>query len=83
MIHAICDFCGKDCDRNAIFLSIKSFQNFARYHSDTKPYGYEGKSKSYVMCSDCRKKHGLPNPYNDHDVEKLEYKNFILDKSRQ
>ena len=30
MIHAICDFCGKDCDRTATLLSMTPFQNFAR-----------------------------------------------------
>lgn len=33
MIHAICDFCGKDCDRTATLLSMTPFQNFARYHT--------------------------------------------------
>lgn len=27
MIHAICDFCGKDCDRTAALLSMTPFQN--------------------------------------------------------
>lgn len=39
MIHAICDFCGKDCDRTATLLSMTPFQNFARYHTDNEPYG--------------------------------------------
>lgn len=38
MIHAICDFCGKDCDRTATLLSMTPFQNFARYHTDNEPY---------------------------------------------
>lgn len=36
MIHAICDFCGKDCDRTATLLSMTPFQNFARYHTDNE-----------------------------------------------
>lgn len=41
MIHAICDFCGKDCDRTATLLTLQPFQNFARYHTDNKPFGTE------------------------------------------
>jgi len=66
MIHAICCFCGKDCDRTAFLVVIKPFQNFARYHTDTKPFGTEDESRSFVMCSDCREKHGLPNPYESY-----------------
>jgi hypothetical protein len=66
MLHAICDFCGRDCDRNAILIVMKPFQNFARYHTDMEPYGHENKPKSFVMCSDCRKKHDLPNPYESY-----------------
>lgn len=43
MLHAICDFCGKDCDRTATLLSMTPFQNFARYHSDNTPYGLQSK----------------------------------------
>lgn len=67
MIHAFCDFCGKDCQRNATLLTLTHFSNFARYHVDTKPYGIQEKSKSYVICHDCSVKHGLPNPYKDYD----------------
>lgn len=66
MIHSICDFCGKDTDRTAILLSLTPFQNFARYHTDTKPYGSEGETRSFVICSECLKKHGLPNPYETY-----------------
>lgn len=45
MIHAICDFCGKDCDRTATLLSMTPFQNFARYHTDNEPYGRREKNK--------------------------------------
>lgn len=38
MIHAVCDVCGKDCDRGATLLSLTPFQNFARYHTDTQPF---------------------------------------------
>jgi hypothetical protein len=62
MIHAICDFCGKDCDRCATLLTMTPICNFARYHKDTKPYGEDIPSKSFVICHDCKKKHGLPNP---------------------
>ena len=30
MIHAICDFCGKDCDRTATLLSMTPFQKFCK-----------------------------------------------------
>ena len=66
MIHAICDFCGKDCDRVATLLSMTPFQNFARYHTDNTPYGYTGTTRSFVICPDCCKKHNLPNPYETY-----------------
>lgn len=66
MIHAICDFCGKDCDRTAILLSLTPFHNFARYHTDNEPYGGTEKTRSFVICYDCRKKHNLPNPYETY-----------------
>lgn len=66
MIHAICDFCGKDCDRTATLLSMTPFQNFARYHTDNEPYGSKEKTRSFVICYDCCKKHNLPNPYETY-----------------
>lgn len=66
MIHAICDFCGKDCDRTATLLSMTPFQNFARYHTDNTPYGFEAKTRSFVICGECCKKHDLPNPYETY-----------------
>ncbi len=66
MIHAICDFCGKDYDRTAILLSMTPFQNFARYHSDSEPYGNRDKTRSFVICYECSKKHDLPNPYETY-----------------
>lgn len=76
MIHSICDFCGKDTDRNATLITLTPFQNFARYHSDTKPYGSSEKPKSFVMCSDCLRKHELPNPFHDYhgiDYQRASY----------
>ena len=68
MIHAICDFCGKDCDRNAMLLTLHAFQNFARYHMDREPYGGStGAVRSFVICSACRVKHALPNPYETYE----------------
>ena len=66
MIHAICDFCGKDCDRTATLLSMTPFQNFARYHTDNEPYGNREKTRSFVICYECCKKHNLPNPYETY-----------------
>lgn len=66
MIHAICDFCGQDCDSTANLLSITPFQNFARYHTDSEPYGSRGKTKSFVICSSCMEKYNMPNPYHDY-----------------
>lgn len=66
MVHAICDFCGKDCDRTATLLSMTPFQNFARYHTDNEPYGLREKTRSFVICYDCCKKHNLPNPYETY-----------------
>ncbi len=66
MIHAVCDFCGKDCDRTATLLSMTPFNNFARYHTDTEPYGSREKTRSFVMCYACTQKHNLPNPYRSY-----------------
>lgn len=66
MIHAICDFCGKDCGRTATLLSMTPFQNFARFHSDSAPYGSAGETRSFVICYECCKKHDLPNPYETY-----------------
>lgn len=80
MIHAICDFCGKDCDRTANLLSITPFQNFARYHTDNEPYGSREKTKSFVICHDCVKKHELPNPYHSYssiDRQEMHYEKCI------
>lgn len=80
MIHAFCDFCGKDCQRSATLLTLTHFSNFARYHVDTRPYGIQEKSKSYVVCYECSVKHGLPNPYEDYDQitdQKMYYKEVL------
>lgn len=80
MIHAICDFCGKDCDRNATLLTMTPFQDFARYNYDTKPYGNVDKPVSLVMCHECREKHGLPNPmhtYTSITSQKLSYEKCL------
>lgn len=66
MIHVLCDFCGNDVDRTANLLSITPFQNFARYHTDNKPYGNADKTRSFVICSECMNKHDLPNPYGEY-----------------
>lgn len=66
MIHAICDFCGNDCDRNAMLITLTTFQNFARYHTDHEPFGTTDKARSFVICSECMKKHQLPNPYETY-----------------
>lgn len=80
MIHAICDFCGKDCDRVATFISMTPFQNFARYHDDTHPFGNNDKTRSFVICSDCIEKHNLPNPYKPYvntEAQELKYKDCL------
>lgn len=73
MVHAICDFCGKDCQRTAMLLVMTPFQNFARYHCDVTPYGSPQRSASFVICSECSDKHGLPNPYMDYEIDKPHY----------
>lgn len=76
MIHAICDFCGHDCDNTATLLSMTPFKNFARYHRDNKPYGISDVTRSFVICHDCCKKHNLPNPYETYSGitdQKLHY----------
>lgn len=77
MIHAICDFCGKDCGRTAILLSLTPF-HVARYRTDKGAHGDAEETKSYVICYECRGKHNLPNPYAiDAGVEKLAYKKCV------
>ena len=72
MIHAVCDFCGKDADLHATFMTLTPFENFGRYHRMTKPFGVVGKTTSFVICSDCRSKKGIPNPYCEyHNVEEM------------
>lgn len=66
MIHAICDFCGEDAGKSAVFLSVTPFQNFARYHTAARPYGSESATKSFVICSSCYRKHNLPNPFENY-----------------
>ena len=69
MIHAICDFCGKDADLSATLLTLTPFQNFARYPRTSAPYGTAGEPRSFVICAACAKEKRLPNPH--HDYEKL------------
>lgn len=66
MIHAICDFCGKDCKQSAIFLTMKAIDNWARHHRDDKPFCNIHAEASFVICPDCAKKHNLPNPYHEY-----------------
>ena len=66
MIHAICDFCGKDCGNSATLLSMTPFRNFARYHTDNNPCGTAAKTRSFVICDKCCKGHELPNPYESY-----------------
>ncbi len=76
MIHAFCDFCGKDCDMTATLLTLTPFQNFARSRVSTDPYGAKGATNGFVICSDCLKKHQLPNPYSKYRqiiAQKLKY----------
>ena len=80
MIHAICDFCGKDTDRTATLLTLTPFQNFARYHIDSEPYGSSGKKNSFVICHECLKKHNLPNPFHKYSSitdQKMEYEKCL------
>lgn len=80
MIHAICDFCGKDCDRTANLLTLQPFQNFARYDTDNEPYGYAGPKRSFTICHDCMVKHALPNPYHSYDklnAQKMHYEKTL------
>lgn len=74
MIHAICDFCGKDADLHATYITMTPIENFGRYHHMTSPFGVVGKTTAFCMCHDCRTKKGLPNPYvKHHNVEAASY----------
>lgn len=78
MIHAVCDFCGLDCDRTAELLTLTPFQNFARYQCDTQPFGAAGPKASFVICGDCREKRKLPNPF--HQYHKLNQQTVKYEK---
>lgn len=82
MIHAICDFCGKDADLHATYMTLTPLENFGRYHRMTKPFGVIGDTSAFVICSNCRSKKGLPNPYvKYHNVDAVAYTNPIDGKS--
>lgn len=66
MIHAICDFCGKDAGLSATLITLTPFQNFARHQKTTTPYGVSGTPKSFVICAQCAAAKHLPNPYHDY-----------------
>lgn len=66
MVHAICDFCGKDCDMTATLLTLTPFQNFARTPRSTTPYGTSSEPKSFVICGKCATERHLPNPYESY-----------------
>ncbi len=86
MIHAVCDFCGKDCDRTATLLTLQPFQNFARYDTDSEPYGYAGPKRSFVICHDCSQVHKLPNPYHSYDklnAQKASYEKTLHNYGEQ
>ncbi len=94
MIHAICDFCGKEAQGRPVLLSMTPFFGFAREHTDTKPYGVEEKTKSFVICCVCREKHNLPNPYETYSgvtaqevkyektLDSYTYKDLLADDER-
>lgn len=80
MIHAICDFCGKDCRHSATFLQLTAFSNFARFRNDDHIYGRKENTKNFVICSKCLDKHDLPNPYLDYhqvDIQDLDYRKTV------
>lgn len=66
MMHAICDFCGKDCGMSATLLTLTPFQNFARTPRSTSPYGASGEPRSFVICAKCAAGKALPNPYETY-----------------
>lgn len=66
MIHAVCDFCGKDCGMSATLLTLTPFQNFARTPRSTAPFGASGEPKSFVICAKCAAGKMLPNPYENY-----------------
>jgi len=73
MIHVVCDACGKDCDRTALFVTVTPIQNQARYSTDTKPYGNQEKTVSRTLCSDCYPESALGNPYQDYTPPMVSY----------
>lgn len=80
MLHAICDFCGKDCRDTANLLTITPFQNFARSHKTHTPYGHQDETKSFVICQACMKKHAMPNPHMDYITEDVKYADALDNK---
>ncbi|GHU95411.1 hypothetical protein FACS1894208_08180 [Clostridia bacterium] len=78
MLHAICDVCGKDCDRVALFVTVTPFQNFARHERDTTPFGTTSETKSSIVCQDCGEKLPFSNPHAPRLVEPLHYERLMV-----
>jgi len=80
MIHAICDFCGKDCNRDAVLVVMKPFSNLSRYHTDTDLIIEKKEIRSFVMCGKCVRKHNMPDKHETYcniTCQDVEYKKCI------
>ena len=67
MIHAMCDFCGKDAGNVGYFLTITPFQNHGNDHMSHNPFGHVDETFSAVVCQECYGKAlKLPNPYEQY-----------------
>jgi hypothetical protein len=82
MIHAICK-CGKDCDRVAYFVTVTPMQNFARYETDTKPFGEVGIAKSMVLCQNCFEAKIGSNPYENRAEKSTGEEGFECDHVKE
>ena len=59
---------------------MSRFHNFARYHTVSEHYGNRDKTRSFVICYECCKKHNLPNPYETYSgitAQNLEYEKTL------
>ena len=67
MVKIICDKCGKECDHNAFDVFVNFLHDYIPTHCKETVkanIGDENTHIRFILCQDCYKKFGLPNPYS-------------------
>ena len=68
MVHMICDFCGKCCDKEATLISLTPIHNHMNRHEGDIDISF-GKKSNFICCQNCFKKQlKLPNPYEKYSM---------------